>query len=175
MSGRSGISAMILLVAALLAVAQGCGKEGGGGSIPRVSVERAGEGREGGAVKLEGGDEDSRVEVWEFEPDGESLGVPVYPGAELAPGTALASRTTLGERELLIHQAEYVTSNDYQAVVRWYRKEMGEPLDSGEGEATWVTVEDEGILKTVMVKRMEGGAQIRFMRLEGDLWLRLEE
>lgn len=175
MGGRSSIYAMVLLVVALLAVAQGCGKEGGGNSGPQVSVERAGEGSEGGAVKLEGGDEDSRVEVWEFEPVGESLGVPVYPGAELAPGSALASRTTLGERVLLGHQAEYVTPDDYQAVVRWYRKEMGEPLESGEGEATWVTEEDEGILKSVMVKRTEGGAQIRFMRLEGDLGLRLEE
>lgn len=175
MGGRSGISAMVLLVAALLAGAQGCGKEGGGNSNLQVSVERAGEGIEGGAVKLEGGDEDSRVEVWEFEPDGESLDVPVYPGAELAPGSALASRTTLGERELLSHQAEYVTSDDYQAVVRWYRKEMGEPLESGEGEATWVTGEEEGILKTVMVKRTEVDVQIRFMRLEGDLGLRLEE
>ncbi|MDI6873056.1 hypothetical protein [Candidatus Solincola sp.] len=167
--------AAVLLLATLAATALGCGRKGEGSTGPRISVERSGEGSEGSAVILHGEGTESQVEVWKFDPEEESLGTPVYPGAELVPGSALVSRTVQGERALLSHQAEYVTSDDYQAVVRWYREKMGAPLESDDREVAWVKGEESGVIRSVMAEETEEGTRIRIIRLSGDLDLRLEE
>ncbi len=174
LGGRPWRTAAALFLAALAVLIPGCRGRGDGAADTGISVEKGTEGSGGGAVVLRGEGEESRVEVWEFEPDEDTLGLPLYPGAELVPGSALVSRITRGEKVLLSHQAEYVTSDDLRAVVRWYRGKVGEPLESGEGEATWALGEEDGGLKSVKVEGTEGGTRIRIIRLSGDLDLRLE-
>lgn len=164
-------SAVMLLV--VLAAISGCGRKGEGAASPQVSVERSGEGGQGGAVKLHDEIGESQVEVWEFDPREESLDVPLYPSAELVPGSALVSRTARGDKVLLGHQAEYLTPDDFRAVTRWYREKMGSPMESVERETTWVATE-EGVIRSVIVEEVEGGTRIRIMELRGDLDLRNE-
>ncbi len=162
----------MLLLAAMAAVS-GCGRKEEGAAGPQVSVERRGEGGEGGAVKLHDEGGESQVEVWEFDPQLEPLDIPLYPGAALVPGSALVSRTARGDKVLLSHQAEYLTPDHVQAVTLWYREKMGIPLEGGDQEATWVKAEEDKVVKTVMVEEGEGGTRIRVMELRGDLDLRL--
>lgn len=166
-----GMVFFALLVAGMIT---GCGSEGTDAGQSGVKVENGVEGGTGEKVQPEGKPGSPQVEVTEFEPSEESLGVAVYPGSELVPGSGLVSRATREDKVLVSNQAEFRTGDDYQKVVNWYRGGLGTPAMTDPQQTTWILREEE-VIRSVMVERADRETRIKIIRLCGALDIGLQD
>lgn len=161
------LSLILGLFVVLVAVA-GCGEKKTSIELPggeKVKVEE-----DGGRVTLKGEEGETTYESGEKEPTEKDLGVPIYPDADYVPGSG-GTVTATSEGETTVYAGgEWTTDDDFDEVVDWYSKKMGDPTytvsEGGTKSAVWmvgdgmeenvttVTVSEEGGEVTITIGRI---------------------
>lgn len=161
------ISLVLGLLAALVAVS-GCGKKESSVKLPGGEEVKVEEG--GGKVTIEGEGGKTTYEGGEKEPTEKDLGVPIYPGAEFVPGSG-GTATATSEGETAVYAGgEWTTEDDFEEVVDWYNKKLGQSAlvtsEGGTKSAVWlVGGETEKNITTVSVEEEGGKVKISIGRM----------
>ncbi len=167
---------LLLLIIAALAVAAGCGDDGGGKAVEgeeRKITEEQGEEEGSKKFNVEGEKGEATIELEEEEFTEETLGVPIYPGAEFIPGSGVNSTITSGDKENTFLGAEFVTADPIQKVSEWYTARLGEATEETPEETEWLFQDREGLIYTVNIETTEDGAKITILKIGGDFDIEL--
>ena len=172
-SGRLKKSITLLLLLALavtVLVLAGCGDSANTVEDQgrKITVGEQEDG-ENDKVTVEGEQGEATIEVEDTEYTEETLGVPVYPGAELVPDSGVNARTTSGEKENTFIGAEFTTADAMAGVVDWYVTILGEATEVVPQETTWLFQDGEGYLYLVVVEAGEAGTKITINKMGGNL------
>jgi hypothetical protein len=173
---RIPVFILLLLLIAALAVTAGCGDDGGENAIEgegrKITEEQ---GNEEGSKKfnVEGEQGEVTIEVEAEDFTEETLGVPLYPGAEFVPGSGLSGTTTSGEKENTVIGAEFTTADTIQKVVDWYTEALGEATGTMPEGTFWGFQDQEGFLYEVKVEAEEGRVKITIIKMGGSVDIEL--
>lgn len=139
-----------------------------------ITVEKPQEEGESGKVTLEGEDgEETTIEVQDDAPSEESLGAPIYPGAEYIEGSGVSGTTSSGDKQMQAIGAEFTTGDEIGEVVSWYSERLGEPDSAASEISHWMFRGQDGSVTTVIVELFEGSTKITIAKVSGDIDINL--